>query len=462
MGRYYQERDYPLFDYGLTTTEELPGWELRGPIPNLGKPYFVCVGATQVFGRFCERPFPQILSEELELPVLNLGMGGHGPRTFLNESLLSAINRAEFAIVQLSSARTGSNSFFENSASGRAPGLRLRDNKSVTFDEFLADEFERSPHGVVARLVQETRESWVASYRELFSAITVPTIMHWLSKTLPQRTDDYSMSVWDLLGPFPQLVNGDMIGQIRSLCDAYVETVSRRGLPQPLWEAEEAVSGTELRNGRLYNTYYPSPEIHEAAARDLLRPAKALAASRRPRLQASDRETLVVSCTQESGRVVSAWCGPHASFVTFGQVEYDRDLLVYLLERRPMVIHVKWHNVLEAYLERRSAVYQEINMPPPAEVDLKDCILSVQVTLELQRRVARQSRFQDVLELWVEDCADEPQANLDRISEFLGQPLRLSAEMPKISPVPKFSVHNRAQLETTLSSLMDGVVTLEG
>ena len=87
MGRYYQERDFPLFDYGLAMTGELASWELRGPIPDLEKPYFVCVGATQVFGRFCARPFPQILSEELGLPVLNLGIGGHGPRTFLNEPL---------------------------------------------------------------------------------------------------------------------------------------------------------------------------------------------------------------------------------------------------------------------------------------------------------------------------------------------------------------------------------------
>ena len=99
-------------------------------------------------------------------------------------------------------------------------------------------------------------------------------------------------------------------------------------------------------------------------------------------------------------------------------------------------------------------------MPPPADVDLKDCILFVQRTLEQQRRVTRQSRFQDVLELWVEDCADEPHTNLDRIAEFVGQPLRLSADMPKISPMPKFSVHNRAQMETTFSSLVDGVMTI--
>ena len=128
-----------------------------------------------------------------------------------------------------------------------------------------------------------------------------------------------------MLGSFPQLVNGRMISEVRFLSDAYVETVCRKGLPQALWEADEEVSGTELRNGRLYNTYYPSPEMHQAAAENLLRPARALAGSRRP-APAAERETLVVSCTLEGGRVVSSWCGPRTTFVTYAQVEQDHDL----------------------------------------------------------------------------------------------------------------------------------------
>ena len=461
MGRYYQERDNPLFDYGLATTGDLAGWELRGPIPDLQQPYFVCVGATQVFGRFCARPFPQILSEELGLPVLNLGLGGHGPRTFLNESLISAINGALFAIVQLGSARVGSNSLFENSATGRAPGVRHRDGRTMMFDEFLAEEFVNSPHEVVARLVQETRDSWVSSYRALLGAITVPTIMHWLSGDLPQRADDYSMSVWELLGTFPQLVNGRMINQVRLLSDAYVETVCRKGLPQALWEATEQVSGTELRNGRLYNTYYPSPEMHQAAAENLLRPARALAGSRRAQSTATKRETLVVSCTLEGGRVVSGWCGPRTTFVTYGQVEQDHDLLSYLLERRPLVIHVKRRSMLKGYLQRRSAEIAEANMPPPADVDPLDFLTFARTALAQEWRVARLSRFQNVLELLIEDCAGDPPAALSTISDFIARPLAWSTEMPRVLPFDEPPVQNRAQLEIILATLLDGVRTVE-
>ena len=461
MGRYYQERDYPYFDYELGSSEEISGWELRGPIPDLDKPYFVCVGATQVFGRFCNRPFPRILSEELGLPVLNLGMGGHGPRTFLGKSLLSAINRAEFAIVQLSSARIGSNSFFENSESGRGDGIRLCDNKAMLFDEFLAEEFERSSLEVMARIVRETRDSWIASYRELLGAITVPTIIHWLSTVLPQRVDDYSSSVWELLGAFPQLVNDSMINQVRLFGHAYVETVSRKGLPQPLWKAGEEVSGTVLRNGMLFNDYYPSPDMHEIAAKDLLRPARALAASRAPKPSASDRETLVVSCSLEGGTVVSAWCGPKTRIVTYSQIEQDQDLLTFLLERRPFVIHVKPGDMLEAYLQFRLATSRMGNTVPPADVDLLELTNFARATFANEWRIAWLSRFQDLLEISIEKCRNNPAEALAEISKFMGLPLQWSSEMPLISPLPKHTVYNRVQLENMLRSLADSILALE-
>jgi hypothetical protein len=252
-----------------------------------------------------------------------------------------------------------------------------------------------------------------------------------------------------------------MISQVRLLGHAYVETVCRKGLPQALWEAVEEVSGTELRNGRLYNTYYPSPEMHRAAAANLLRPARALAGSRRAQPPAAEREVLVVSCTLESGRVVSSWCGPHHAFVTYGQVEQDHDLLTYLLERRPFVIHVKWRNMLKGYLQRRSADAVAANMPPPADVDPLELMTFARTALAQEWRVFRLTRFQDVLELFIDDCASDPPATLNNISEFISRPLEWSAEMPRILPFDEPRVHNRVQLESTLESLLEGVRTLE-
>lgn len=268
MGQYYQDIDKLYFDYDLQDCGALPGRKLRGPVPDLSKPYAVCIGAAQTFGRFCERPFPTILSETLGLPVLNLGFAGSGPRAFLDPALLDIINRAEVAVVQVLSGRSESNSAFDNGSSGGTHGIRLRDLKSMRFEEFLEQEFAAGRAGQLVPLIQETRENWVNNYVRLLRSIAVPKVLHWFSSRTPRRTDDYS-SCWRLLGVFPQLVTEDMVERVKPLADVYVETVSKEGLPQGLWRHDAAIDGAECVEGRLFNTYYPSPEMHRTAAEDL-------------------------------------------------------------------------------------------------------------------------------------------------------------------------------------------------
>jgi hypothetical protein len=205
MGRFFQDIDFPHFDYRLAKCERLPGLEFRGPVPDLEKPFFVCVGAAQLFGRFCTDPLPQLLSEAVGLPVLNLGVSGTGPSLFLDPSFLDLINAAQVSVVQVTSGRSESNSEFDGSASGGARGVRLNDGREMLFDEFLADSLANSSRDTVVRLVAETRRNWVKHCRELLSAIRVPTVLHWFSTITPHRSDDYR-SWWKLLGPFPQLV----------------------------------------------------------------------------------------------------------------------------------------------------------------------------------------------------------------------------------------------------------------
>ena len=87
---------------------------LRGPKPqNLESgEYFVCIGAAQTFGRFCERPYPTLLQERLGLQALNLGRRGAGPSFFSkeNDKLLGYINGARFAVIQVMAGRSEGNS----------------------------------------------------------------------------------------------------------------------------------------------------------------------------------------------------------------------------------------------------------------------------------------------------------------------------------------------------------------
>jgi hypothetical protein len=271
----YQERDYEIIDYELFS---LPGtgFQIRGPAPTALErgEYFACVGAAQTFGCFCEKPYPTLLSERLHLAALNLGFAGAGPRFFVGEeALLTHVNQGRFVIVQVMSGRSEDNSLFDSG--GREYLTRRHDGQKIGAEPAYRELLEKEVVERVESIVEETRANWVQSFSALLKAIEVPTILFWYSKRSPDYEQRYS-DVYALFGEFPHLVNRAMVEQIKPLADAYVECISARGLPQRLvsrFTGEPASVMDRFDLGRAwqeFNTYYPSPEMHEDAADALL------------------------------------------------------------------------------------------------------------------------------------------------------------------------------------------------
>jgi LPS sulfotransferase NodH len=270
MGQFYQDLDRPGgFDYQLHSLPELGEREFRGPPVATNKPYLAFIGAAQTFGRFVQHPFPTLLAERLELPALNLGVGGAGPRHFDKPRYLKLLNGAEAVVVQVMSGRSASSSLFDNSATGRLFGSTPLAGAPVRAEEFLQRAAQTLSPQDFARVIEEMRADYVASFIALLEKITSPRILLWLSKRAPDYSEDYANAPQGVFGDFPQLVNARMIAEIAARCDAYVECVSSAGLPQPLWRSDRAVDGAGLRGDALVNRYYPSPEMHRQAA-DLL------------------------------------------------------------------------------------------------------------------------------------------------------------------------------------------------
>jgi hypothetical protein len=275
----YQYRDQHIVDYQVFSL--LPKLEVRGPRPPLDPgSFFVCLGAAQTFGRFCDRPFPTILCEELELPVLNLGAAGAGPLFFFRRPrLLEYVNRARFAIVQVMSARSEDNSYFESLGTGLL--TRRSDGSQLVAEPAYEKLLETESEEFVRQLVAETRSNWLRHYRGLLARIEVPTILLWFSERSPDYSEDYS-DVRKLFGYFPQLVNAEMMAELRPQAADYVECVTSRGLPQPLFDRTSRAPTTMVEpaehGGRTYthNKYYPSPEMHEDAAAALRGPASSM------------------------------------------------------------------------------------------------------------------------------------------------------------------------------------------
>ncbi len=271
----YPQIDFDLFDYQMY---HLKGTKqrVRGPEPlNLSKnKYFICLGAAQTYGRFCSEPYPFLLQKSLKLSSINLSRGGAVPDWFSgNKDFLEYTNNSKFAIIQVMSARTISNSLFKCMLAGPSV-IHKKTNTTLTADEAYQNLIQQGDLDVLSRVVSETRQNWVRSYKLLLSKIKVPKILFWFSTREPQYEDNYEKVKfqYQLFKAFPQFVNHDMINQLKSDCDHYVECVSEDGLPQPLinrFTGEPIIEKNKTGVNAKLNSYYPSPEMHENAAKIL-------------------------------------------------------------------------------------------------------------------------------------------------------------------------------------------------
>lgn len=301
----YQARDYEVTDYQMY---ELAGTGLRfrGPEPGgleAGR-YFTCVGAAQTFGCFCDNPYPGIIERQFSLQALNLGYGGAGPEFYdRHPQLDDFINRSRFLVVQVMSGRSQSNSLYESG--GLEYLTRRRDGQKVSAQTAYADLVDgarsirslppRRLMDAVARrlavpatrkIVGETRANWVESYRSFLSRIEVPKILLWFSKRTPDYPENF-LKVSGIFGEFPQMIDRATLEQIKPFCDYYVECVSDRGSPQRLisrFDGKPVMVNPSLDRQDLggelwtHDPYYPSPEMHEDAARALFSVVKGLVA----------------------------------------------------------------------------------------------------------------------------------------------------------------------------------------
>lgn len=277
----YQKRDRKVIDYQLYRDKQTGLW-LRGPRHDRlikGK-YFICLGAAQTFGCFCEKPYPSLLEEKLGIPVLNFGYGGAGPSFFLNQTgIWDRIRNAACVIVQVMSGRSESNSVFESGGleflKRRSDGKRMGARQAYRrlLNSLLLFRRKR-----LQNILLETRINWMRNTIALLRKIEVPLIFLWFAMRQPEYKEQF-ITVGTLLGKFPHLVNKKMIDTIKPYADNYVSCVTQRGHPQRLISRTTG-KGVKIQPGDLRkdlkgkywssNFYYPSPEMHEDAAESLI------------------------------------------------------------------------------------------------------------------------------------------------------------------------------------------------
>jgi hypothetical protein len=294
MSQGYQQRDAAVVDYELWRPPGCVDW-LRGPPPPSLAPgsYFACVGAAQTFGCFAARPWPAIVAEQIGLPALNLGVAGAGPEVFHQDAFPQLLAGARFVVFQVMSGRSADCSRFISEGRER---LRVRKDDRVlgadaAWSEVLREEHGEQPgrlhmladrcyspfgHHEARRLVRETRENWLQQFCSLLDATKAPKLLMWFSRRSPRYRARYH-SVNAMFGEFPQLVDERMVATVAAHATGQARCVTSRGTPQLLRDRftdlpitvspGDAGSGESADVRWTHNTYYPSPEMHEDAAR---------------------------------------------------------------------------------------------------------------------------------------------------------------------------------------------------
>jgi hypothetical protein len=270
----YSKRDHQLVDYAFYRFPQLPSVGFRGPplaadVLASGL-YCTAIGAAQTLGVYAPQPYPALIAERTGLPCLNLATGGGTAGFFASQpTLIDLANRGRFVILQVMT---------EGNSRGEPVGINFMRDRQTGAQEITEAFWLRllaQERDLVPQLIEESRASWRASYRDLLGKLTVPVILFYYSTKPEDEAVNYAATTRDeFYGSFPQFVDMASVREIAKLCDDYAECRSQRGLPHPL-VSRFTGKPVEVNFGALHssmaderhalNDYYPSPEMHEDA-----------------------------------------------------------------------------------------------------------------------------------------------------------------------------------------------------
>jgi hypothetical protein len=259
--------DHPTVTY--------PGSSLKFRAPG-GDPtcaHVLCLGGTETFGRFVEDPYPDLLSDLIESPVINMGVAGGGLDVVLNDAAIAmASERATAIVLQIPGAQNLSNRLYtvhprRNDRFLKASGILRTIYRDVDFTEFhftrhMLDHLRRLSEDRFDIVRNELRVAWMARMQRVLSEARVPVHLLWLACRPPQAGDPE-----DALGEDPLFVTQDLVdAAARQAASLSVVAVPRTG---------DCTSGMEprtLRSKAAAARVLPGADAHRQAA-ELLAPA---------------------------------------------------------------------------------------------------------------------------------------------------------------------------------------------
>ena len=202
----------------------------RGPRRRLEGKYATVLGGTETYGKFVENPYPALVEQALDMPVVNLGYLNAGADVFVSEpTIIEACSKSRVTVVQLMGAQNMSNRFYavhprRNDRFLRASTLMKTVFREVDFTEFhftrhMLSTLKATSPDKFTILEEELKAAWVARMRTLLEKIEGKKILLWLSGPGSAHVPD------DGLGFEPLFVDADMVAEIRPYATDLVKVV---------------------------------------------------------------------------------------------------------------------------------------------------------------------------------------------------------------------------------------------
>lgn len=234
----------------------------------LDQDFITFIGGSETFGKFCARPFADIVGSALGMTALNLGSPNAGLDVFQDDpTVLELARRARLRVVQVPGAQNVTNRMYSVHPRRNDRFLKASRMLQLLYGEVDFTEFHFTGHLLNALytrdperfelVAEELRQAWSARMATFLGRIGGPTIVLWMSRRAPGE-------LALLREVEPRLVDDTMLaglaGAERTIVEVALGPTDDADLAQMHFDDLEAVAAASL----------PGPSGHALVADRLI------------------------------------------------------------------------------------------------------------------------------------------------------------------------------------------------
>jgi hypothetical protein len=253
--------DYDVCRYGASRVT------CRGPRRQLNEKYVSCLGGSETFGQFIEKPYSDILESQINMACVNFGVPNGGLDVFLNEpEIMNAASKAAVSVVVLPGAQNVSNRMYKVHPRRNDRFLRPSPQLAQMFPQIDFTEFHFTRHLLLALqeaapdvfpdVIDEVRYAWAARVRSVISQLRGRVVLLWLPR--PESEVD------EITGRDPLFITQGMVDELRS---RVIDVVSVHPSQESLTKGTREMIFSDFEEGAAREL--PNPTFHADIANAL-------------------------------------------------------------------------------------------------------------------------------------------------------------------------------------------------